>query len=281
MTFLSEIDQETGLLDEAKVFDKGRDLRKAYQAGDPFPHIAIDDFLPEAILERCLAEFPTDTAGVTDAYDRNQERFKRAFTPDVLEPYSRHLFYAFNSRPFIQVVENICGIHGLIPDPYFEGGGYHELTQGGHLSVHADFNYHQALNLERRINVLIYLNKGWKDEYGSQLELWDNDMKSCVKSFVPLFNRCVIFSTTSESNHGNPQPVNHPERTPRRSIALYYYTATWNNTKRKHTTQFRVRPGNTNDAPDLKSKGQDVLGDVMPPVLYRKLANFSARRARR
>jgi hypothetical protein len=91
----------------------------------------------------------------------------------------------------------------------------------------------------------------------------------------------VIFSTTSESNHGNPQPVNHPERTPRRSIALYYYTATWNNTKRKHTTQFRVRPGNTNDAPDLKSKGQDVLGDVMPPVLYRKLANLSARRARR
>ena len=47
MTFLSEMDEATGLLDEAKVFDKGRDLRKAYQAADPFPHIAIDDFLPE------------------------------------------------------------------------------------------------------------------------------------------------------------------------------------------------------------------------------------------
>ena len=281
MTFLSEMDEATGLLDEAKVVDKGRDLRKAYQGADPFPHIAIDDFLPEAILDRCLAEFPTDTSGVTDAYDRKQERFKRAFTPDVLPPFSRNLFYAFNSRPFIQVVENICGIQGLIPDPYFEGGGYHELSQGGHLSVHADFNYHQRLHVERRINVLIYLNKDWKDEYGAQLELWDTDMKSRVKSYVPSFNRCVIFNTTSDSNHGNPQPVNHPDGVSRRSIALYYYTATWDNTKKKHTTHFRVRPGEANDAPDVRSRSQDMLGDLMPPVLYRRLINLGSRKSRR
>jgi hypothetical protein len=280
MTFLSEMDEATGLLDEAKVVDKGRDLRKTYQDADPFPHIAIDDFLPEAILERCLAEFPTDTGGITDTYDRKQERLKRAFTPDVLPPFSRNLFYAFNSRPFIQVVENICGIQGLIPDPFFEGGGYHELSQGGHLSVHADFNYHQRLHVERRINVLIYLNKDWKDEYGAQLELWDTDMKSRVKSYVPAFNRCVIFNTTSDSNHGNPQPVNHPDGVSRRSIALYYYTATWNNTKRKHTTHFRVRPGEANDAPDVRSRSQDMLGDLMPPVLYRKLINLGTRKSR-
>jgi hypothetical protein len=280
MTFLSEMDDATGLLDEAKVVDKGRDLRKAYKDADPFPHIAIDDFLPEAILERCLAEFPTDTGGITDTYDRKQERLKRAFTPDVLPPFSRNLFYAFNSRPFIQVVENICGIQGLIPDPFFEGGGYHELSQGGHLSVHADFNYHQRLHVERRINVLIYLNKDWKDEYGAQLELWDTDMKSRVKSYVPAFNRCVIFNTTSDSNHGNPQPVNHPDGVSRRSIALYYYTATWNNTKRKHTTHFRVRPGEANDAPDVRSRSQDMLGDLMPPVLYRKLINLGTRKSR-
>jgi hypothetical protein len=280
MTFLSEMDETTGLLDEAKIFDKGRDLRKAYEDAQPFPHIAIDNFLPDAILDRCLAEFPADTSGVTDSYDRKQERFKRAFTPDVLPPFSRNLFYAFNSRPFIQVVENICGIQGLIPDPYFEGGGYHEMSQGGHLSVHADFNYHRRLHVERRINVLIYLNKDWKDEYGAQLELWDKDMNARVKSFVPLFNRCVIFNTTSDSNHGNPQPVNHPDGTPRRSIALYYYTATWNNTKRKHTTKFQVRPGAAEDAPDMRSRSQDMLGDLMPPVLYRRLINLGTRKSR-
>jgi 2-oxoglutarate-Fe(II)-dependent oxygenase superfamily protein len=281
MTFLSEMDEATGLLDRAKVSDKGRDIRKTYSAGNPFPHIVIDNFLPEAILERCLAEFPTDTAAVADTFDRKQERCKRSFTPDFLQPFSRHLFYAFNSRPFIRILENICGIRGLIPDPYFEGGGYHEIAQGGHLSVHADFNYHGQMNLERRINVLIYLNKSWKDEYGGQLELWDNDMKACVRSYVPLFNRCVIFNTTSSSNHGNPQPVNQPDGTARRSIALYYYTATWEDAKRKHTTQFKVRPGTPKDAVDLKGKSLDLVTDIIPPALFRQLMNFNSRRSRR
>lgn len=278
MTFLSEMDEATGLLDGSKVRDKGLHLQETYMAGDPFPHIMIDNFLPEPVLERCLTEFPADATTVTDSFDRDQERFKRRFTPDLLQPFSRHLFYAFNSWPFIRVMENICGIQGLIPDPYFEGGGYHEIAQGGHLSVHADFNHHASMNLERRINVLIYLNKGWEDEYGSQLELWDNDMKTCVKSFAPLFNRCVIFNTTSHSNHGNPQPVNHPDGTPRRSIALYYYTATWDAAKRNHTTQFRVRPG-TKDAQDLKVKRAELVSDMIPPVLYRRLINFNRRRS--
>lgn len=278
MTFLPEMDATTGLLDGSEVRDKGLNLQETYKAGDPFPHIVIDDFLPEAVLERCLTEFPADSTMVTDTFDRDQERFKRRFTPDLLQPFSRHLFYAFNSQPFIRVMENICGIQGLIPDPYFEGGGYHEIARGGHLSVHADFNHHASMNVERRINVLIYLNKGWNGEYGGQLELWDNDMKMCVKSVVPLFNRCVIFNTTSHSNHGNPQPVNHPDGTPRRSIALYYYTATWDATKRMHTTRFRVRPG-TKDAPDLQVKSAELLSDLIPPALYRRLKNFNRRRS--
>ncbi len=76
MTFLSEMDESTGLLDGSKAHDKGLDLQETYMAGDPFPHIAIDNFLPEAVLERCLAEFPTDTTAVTETFDRNQERFK-------------------------------------------------------------------------------------------------------------------------------------------------------------------------------------------------------------
>jgi hypothetical protein len=277
MTFLAEMDEATGLLDGSTVREKGLDLQELYTAADPYPHIVIDNFLPDSVLERCLTEFPADTATITDIYNRKQERLKRTFTPDLLPPFSRHLFYAFNSRPFIRVMENICGIRGLIPDPYFEGGGYHEITQGGHLSIHADFNHHAPMNLERRINALIYLNKDWKDQYGSQLELWDNDMTRCVKSIAPVFNRCVIFNTTCQSNHGNPHPVNHPERMPRRSIALYYYTATWDASKRTHTTQFRVRPG-TKDARDFKVKGAELVGDVIPPVLYRRLVNLYHRR---
>jgi hypothetical protein len=144
--------------------------------------------------------------------------------------------------------------------------------------MHADFNHHKPMNLERRINVLIYLNKEWRGEYGGQLELWDNAMTRCAKAVVPLYNRCVIFSTTSESMHGNPQPVNHPNRTPRRSIALYYYTATWDSLKREHTTQFRVRAGSA-DRIDWKVKAAELMYDITPPILLRNFRRMKTKPA--
>ena len=193
-------------------------------------------------MKLALKNFLLESDRAEEKFDRNQERLKESFHPDILHPAVRELFYSFNSRPFIRIVENITGIKGLIPDPYFLGGGFHRMSQGGHLSMHADFNHHKPMNLERRVNVLIYLNKGWRPEYGGQFELWDPEMTKCVHSIVPIFNRCVIFNTTWESMHGNPQPINHPDGLPRRSIALYYYTATWDDMKRDYTTQFQVRP---------------------------------------
>jgi len=270
MTFLADMDGETGFLPAHIGREKGADLHAQYQDAQPFPHIVIDDFLPAGILETCLREFPKDVGSEGIAYDRAQERAKFQFMPDTLEPNLRSIFYAFNSLPFIRVLENITGIKGLVPDPYFFGAGFHEIRQGGHLSIHADFNHHKPMNLERRINVLIYLNKDWKDEYGGQLELWDTKMTRCFQSILPTFNRCVIFNTTGESNHGNPHPINHPDGISRKSIALYYYTATWNAANRDYTTQFRPRPG-SGDKPDWQVKARELLVDLAPPLLYRAL----------
>ena len=76
----------------------------------------------------------------------------------------------------------------LIPDPYLFGGGLHELKDGGFLNIHCDFNKHPKMNLDRRINILIYLNHDWKDQYGGALELWDTNMKNCVQKIKPIFN---------------------------------------------------------------------------------------------
>lgn len=274
MSFLAEMDQFLGVISDDIRKDKGSDLRESYVNAEPFPHIVINDFLPEAVLERCLSEFPVKESAA-DTFDRAQERLKFSFNPDRMPIFSRNLFYSFNSKPFISVIENISGIKGLIPDPYFMGAGFHQISQGGHLSMHADFNHHKPMNLERRINVLIYLNKDWREEYGGQLELWDHDMKHCVQSIVPVFNRCVIFNTTSESMHGNPTPVNHPGGMPRRSIALYYYTATWTGANRDHTTQFRARP-NSADKVDWRIKAVEMVADVTPPILMRNLRRIKS-----
>ena len=101
----------------------------------------------------------------------------------------------------------------------------YEIKRGGVLKVHTDFNRHPNLSLDRRINVLIYLNKNWKEEYGGHLELWDKDMTKCIKKIAPTFNTMVIFSTTDFSNHGHPDPLNCPNERSRKSIALYYFSS--------------------------------------------------------
>lgn len=267
------MDSQTGFMAPMGEQSLGKELNEAYNAASPFPHIIIDDFLPPELLERVVDHTTTIQVNEDGAsYDRAQERFKTSYQPDSLSDDVRRLFYSFNSKPFIKLMENITGIKGLIPDPYFLGAGIHEIKQGGHLSVHADFNHHKPMNLERRINVLIYLNKDWKTEYGGSLELWDQDMTERQHDIVPLFNRCVIFNTTSDSQHGNPAPIDHPEGISRKSIALYYYTSTWDDSKRSRTTQFQVRPGSS-DRRDWRVKAHEVADEFLPP--------FAARRVKR
>jgi Rps23 Pro-64 3,4-dihydroxylase Tpa1-like proline 4-hydroxylase len=276
-SFLHEMNPDNGFVPVDAIMDKGKELAAGYNAAAPFPHIVIDDFLPAELLEHCLDEFPKEISDGTRVFNRAQERLKLNFNPEELTPRMRTMFYAFNSWPFIRVLENITGIKGLIPDPYFLGAGFHEIQRGGHLSIHADFNHHKPMDLERRINVLIYLNKDWRTEYGGQLELWDRGMTAAVQTVDPIFNRCVIFNTDSDSYHGNPSPVDHPGGVSRKSIALYYYTSTWSRAKRDHTTQFKVR-GGTQDRTDWKVGASELVADLTPPFLYRMLKKSRAQR---
>lgn len=270
MSYIEVSNLDYGFSDPLAIRQKGLDLAEKYQTAEPFPHIVIDDFLTPAVLEACLEDFPRSPDPDSASFDRAQERYKTSYNPDHLSPRVRSFFYALNSRPFIDFLTNMTGIKGLLPDPYFAGGGFHQTTQGGHLSVHADFNLHALLKVERRLNLLIYLNRGWRPEYGGALELWDRQMKACAKAVEPEFNRCVVFSTDATSYHGHPVPVAHPQNTPRRSLALYYYTATWDGTQRSFTTQFQRRR-NTGDKTDWQVKGYELLDDLTPPILARPL----------
>lgn len=258
-----------GFFDRSRCAELATEYSASYQAATPFPHIVIDNFLEPALLEMCLADFPADDLA-NKRFGRAQERLKQQYNPDSLTPRLRQLFYSFNAAPFLKFLEQLTGIKGLIPDPYYLGGGFHSVGNGGHLDIHADFNFHPLMKVERRINVLIYLNKDWSEGYGGSLELWDKAMQHCCVSKTPLFNRCIIFNTSSDSFHGNPVPVEHPLGLPRRSIALYYYTATWDDSKRQHTTQFKPRPG-TADQRDWQVWRTEMLRDWLPPALKRRL----------
>ncbi len=244
---------------------------EAYQAATPYNHGCIDNFLPIDVIERVRADLEAiDEVETATSFDRAQERLKTTYIPERLPLYSKNLFYALNSRPFILFLEQMTGIQGLIPDPYFAGAGVHKIATGGHLDIHADFNLHKQMNLERRLNVLIYLNPDWREEWGGSFEIWDKQMIRKEASFVPLYNRMVCFSTGSDTFHGNPEPVNHPEGKSRMSIALYYYTATWSADRKSHTTLFKPRPGSA-DKTDRIVARRAILKDALPPFIHRRV----------
>ncbi len=263
------MDTDTLQLDPEIAKAVGKSASESYRVKQPYPYGGFDDFLPAEVLDHVLEELQTLPEAET-TFNRPQEKLKTSYVPERLPTYTRNLFYVLNSRPFVQFLENMTGIKGLIPDPYFAGGGVHVVGNGGHLDIHADFNHNAILNLERRLNVLIYLNKDWEKDFGGSFEIWNHEMTEMVESFVPLFNRMVCFNTGSTTWHGNPTPVNHPEGKPRMSLALYYYTATWDGTKRSHTTLFKPRPGSIDKA-DRETRRNELLQDMVPPIMYRRL----------
>jgi hypothetical protein len=201
-------------------------LAEQYRTADPFPHIVLDGLFDDAVLETVLAAFP-DPRGMNWMTFDNPHEKKLGFYHEQsrLAPPIRAFLERLNGYETLMWLEALTGIDGLISDPYFGGGGTHQIEPGGYLKIHADFNVHPKLKLDRRLNLLVYLNKDWREEYGGQLELWDERMESCRKRIVPAFNRTVIFSTTDTSFHGHPHPLASPPGVTRKSVSLYYYTA--------------------------------------------------------
>jgi hypothetical protein len=254
--------------DEEQCAAAGAGLHDRYANADPFPHIVIDDFLDRTLLADIAGNYPSRDG--KSFFDRSQERLKYQFhAGEVDHSLTRNILGELNSRAFLAFLRGLTGIKGLIADPYYEGGGLHETCSGGHLSVHADFNVHSKMKVERRLNLLIYLNEDWPEGYGGHLELWDKDMTQAVHSVAPLLGRAVIFNTSLDSYHGQPDPVACPADRSRRSIATYYYTAFENLAAvPKRTTNFRARP-DTADKPDREIAFQHFINDWVPPRLQK------------
>jgi len=129
-----------------------------------------------------------------------------------------------NSKIFISILEEITGIPGLHGDPDLQGGGIHAIGVGGYLKLHTDFNWQKKIKMHRRLNLLIYLNSNWRDEWQGAIELWDENAKEKIIQFNPELGNAVIFETTDSSYHGHPEPLQCPVGEYRKSIAMYYYT---------------------------------------------------------
>jgi len=260
-------------------------LKEKYFIAEPFPHIQINNFFSDVFLNDVLDEFP-DLSNFNNSQNyKNQNEIK--FANNDYNKFSNKikLFFDFlNSDEFLNFLQNITSIkEKLYADLELNGGGLHEIKSGGLLKVHTDFNKHPNNGLDRRVNVLIYLNKNWQENYRGYLELWDKDMKACKKKIIPSFNKIVIFSTNDFSNHGHPDPINCPDSVSRKSIALYYFSKGRPkneilNNQKKNKTYFKNRAGYIND---ISEKSEKIKSFLRKFSFYEKIKNFEKKYLRK
>jgi len=223
-----------------------RALRDQVRNAKPFPNLCLDNFLSQQFAEQVCQAFPSfeDAQGMGRVFSAVNEKRKvqvvesKKFPPPVVQ-----LNQVLASPDFLDLLSYVFDIPNLVADSELVGGGMHETGPEGRLDVHVDFNYIEERALHRRLNILIYFNKDWREEWGGRVELWDRDVKVCHHSFLPILNRCIIFETSEISYHGV-TAVKCPAGVSRKSFAAYYYTreapAHWNGTS--HSTMFKARP---------------------------------------
>jgi len=286
LTPVLPIDAGKGLaLGAAAARRIGEELADGYCFAEPFPHIVLDNFLPEDVARLAAEHFPQCALTSDRSFESGYAGLhKRQILPEECDAPARQLFHFFNSQPMLEFLEGLTSIQALIPDPHFIGGGYHETARGGKLGIHADFRVNERLHLHRRINVIIYLNEHWDASYGGYLELWSRDMSEKCTELAPVFNRCVIFNTDANSYHGHPDPLTTPEGVYRRSIALYYYTASREIYREvpSNSTIYHARP---TDSAETRREARNLrldehLRQWVPPALLRYVFAVKRRLAR-
>ena len=241
-------------------------LREQYLQAAPFQHLVLDEVFDPDTLRAVVAEYPAVRHNVK--FMTSTSRLK--FTCDDWEafpPHTRELVSFLNCGSFMKFLVAVTGIEQLTSDPYLFGGGVHETFPGGFLKMHTDFNFHRTLKLDRRINVLLFLNEGWRPEWKGELLLAGRNLKHPVP-VAPVMNRMVIFNTNDHSFHGQPDPNCFPEGNSRKSIAMYYYSPgrpEGEISSRKYGTSWRAR-----HAGDLPWR--DRLHELRARLLGRKRA---------
>ena len=231
----------------------------------PFPHIIIDNLFDSEFLNNIETSYPEKNDIKWWKYDNHFEK-KLAFNELARMPQSiQEFFNVVNSREFVKNLESLTGIDSLIADPSLNGGGLHRIEAGGKLDIHADYNFHKMTGWRRRLNMITFLNREWKEEYRGHTEFWNREMSSCVTRVLPVFNRTVIFEVSDTAWHGHPEPLSCPLDRSRRSLATYYYTLCDKDVEGTEysSTSYQRRPGDKASAEieklrELRRKGRLV-----------------------
>lgn len=220
-------------------------LNKEFIKNIPYPHVLIRKFFTEEIANKLSEVFPSIDSETWKKYNNPLEhKYSHNEISKLPEEYKK-IFVLLQSDEFISLIKQITSIQNLENDPLLHGAGLHFYPNRGKLDLHLDYSLHPFLKKERRVNLIIYLNKNFKEQWGGQLELRSRDFNT-IKQVIPKFNSAILFQTSDDSVHGVPEEINCPEGEGRKSIAIYYISEPRNNIIIRKKAEFLEIP-NEND----------------------------------
>ena len=209
------------MINHANMHTSARSFKNAV----PFDHCIIEEFFDSSLAFKLEEECPGLEDDLWHVYDNAIEVKKTTNIWHHFGPNTYRVLSYLNSPTFVNMLSDQLGIPGLKPDIGLNGGGWHIHGPGGLLNAHLDYSLHPKLGLQRKLNLIIYLNSEWQSSWGGSLGFWDhcdNQPANLVKSVTPSFNRAVLFDTTQQSWHGLTEAVSCPQGQARKSLAVYY-----------------------------------------------------------
>lgn len=218
-------------------------LHESFTTATPYEHVVIPEFFHNDVANKLLETFPDPLDADYDwkLYDNPIEK---KYTLNVFDnlPEMKEVFNLLQSDAVVNSISTITGIKSLESDPYFHGAGIHAYPSRGKLDMHLDYSIHPITKKERRVNLIIYMNPAWKDEYGGNLELWDSTLQTHTKVIAPSWNTAVLFRTNNISYHGLPRPIQCPLGKYRRSLAIYYVSDATETAQPRYKAEFFPYP---------------------------------------
>ena len=175
---------------------------------DPFPHIVIDNFLPEDIFSKITNTIISNEKNFKDVktiYNTPLEFEKKTYNDSDLNEYLKIPIEILGGTFLKKCIKKIIGDIELISLSDIKNyGGYspfHIMKNNGFLGSHIDHSrstygdFHIA-------NSIFYASPKWKSDNGGETILFNKSGLKIRKFISPKPNRLIIFLHTAESFHG-------------------------------------------------------------------------------
>lgn len=213
--------------------------KSSFVANTPFKHVKISNFFSEETMNKLLPYYDHIDANWVEYWNPIEKKYALNKFDDAT---IGSIYDVLQGPYFVEKISKITGITSLQSDPYLHGAGLHYHPRGSHLDMHLDYSIHPISKLQRRLNLIVYLNRVWDPLWNGDLQFFDKSYTSCVKSYYPFYNEAIIFETSDISYHGVPKTILCPENTGRKSLAIYYLSEPEQNALVRHKANFFPLP---------------------------------------